>query len=88
MVKSTGDTRTLYQDHEPFSLTCPGCESHFEEKVGRLKTGVGLQCPACGRKLRYEVKKFLAAVGYARRGFGHRPGNILIIADEPPDPVH
>ena len=54
-------------DDDTFPIRCPFCHYEFYEKIGRLRTGAEIQCPACQKILFYDVKDFLSVLEQARQ---------------------
>lgn len=54
-------------DDDTFPIRCPFCHYEFYEKIGRLRTGAEIQCPACQKILFYDVKDFLSVLEQGRQ---------------------
>ena len=54
-------------DDDTFPIRCPFCHYEFCEKIGRVKTGSEVRCPACKKILLYDVKEFLSVLEQARQ---------------------
>ena len=54
-------------DDDTFTIQCPFCHYEFREKIGRLRTGSEVRCPACKKILLYNVKEFLGVLEQARQ---------------------
>ncbi len=48
-------------------IRCPFCHYEFYEKIGCLRIGSEVQCPACKKILLYDVKDFLSVLEQARQ---------------------
>jgi hypothetical protein len=54
-------------DDDTFPIRCSFCHYEFQEKVGLLRTGAELRCPACKKILDYDVAEFLGVLEQARQ---------------------
>ncbi len=53
--------------NDTFPIRCPFCHYEFQEKVGLLRTGSELRCPACKKILLYNLEEFLDILEQARK---------------------
>jgi hypothetical protein len=60
----------MYEDDEPWPITCPRCGQHFQQKVGWLKVrdAIRCPCPACRLLYEYSREKLCLEIAEAREG--------------------
>jgi uncharacterized protein YbaR (Trm112 family) len=53
----------MYEDNEPWPITCPDCKHEFTEQIARLKNNTIVRCPLCKIRIEYRLEEFLGALG-------------------------
>jgi DNA-directed RNA polymerase subunit RPC12/RpoP len=53
----------MYEDNEPWPITCPDCKHEFTEQIVRLKNNTVVRCPLCKTRIEYRLEEFLGARG-------------------------
>ncbi len=73
----------MYEDDDLWPLMCPGCRHGFMEKIGRIKSGLVLNCAECCSNIAVITEDFSALVSEAREGRYNPWWDIL--SEEPRD---
>jgi phage FluMu protein Com len=55
------------KDDDEFPIRCRFCHYEFYEKVGRLKAGLDINCPACKTLQGYTATEFAKVLELARK---------------------